>query len=218
MDAKNRIARRIAKEIRSGDVINCGIGIPTLVPNYIPPDLDIMFHSENGVLGVGPSPPLAEADPEIANAALYPITLVPGAAIFDSADAFAMIRSGAVTVAILGAIQVDEEGNLANWTIPGRLTIGMGGAMDLATGARRVIAATEHCAKDGSSKVLKKCTYPLTAKNKVGLIVTDKAVMEVTSKGLLLKEVASDTSVEEVVKLTDADLVVADDCHVAENF
>lgn len=218
MDIKNRIARRIAKEIKEGDIVNCGIGIPTLVPNYVPPDCDVTFHSENGVLGVGPSPPLAEADLEITNAGSYPITLIPGAAIFDSVTAFAMIRSGAVKVAVLGAIQVDQAGNLANWTVPGRLPIGMGGAMDLATGAKRVIVATEHCAKDGSPKILEECTYPLTAKGKVNLIVTEKAVIEVTPDGLLLKEVAADTSVDEVLELTQADLSVADDCRCAEDF
>ena len=218
MDARNRIAKRIAKEISRGDVVNCGIGIPTLVPNYVPQDLGVTFHSENGVLGVGPSPPLAEADPDISNASVYPITLIPGAAVFDSVTAFAMIRSGAVTMAILGAIQVDQKGDLANWTIPGQLPIGMGGAMDLATGAKRVIAATEHCNKDGSPKILKRCTYPLTAKGKVNLIVTEKAVMEVKPEGLLLREVAADTTVEDVLNLTDADLIVGDDCRVAEDF
>lgn len=218
MDIKNRIARRIAKEVRDDDIVNCGFGIPTLVPSYMPPGHGAFFHSENGVLGAGPPPPLPEADPDLTNAMAYPITLRKGGVFFDSVSAFAMMRSGTVTLAVLGAIQVDQDGNIANWTFPGQPPIGMGGAMDLATGAKRVIAATEHCSKDGSPKILKKCTFPLTARGKVNLIVSEKAVIEVTPKGLVLKEVAADTSIDEVLKLTEAGLTVAENCCVAEDF
>ncbi len=218
MDSKNRIARRIAKEIREGDVVNCGIGIPTLVPNHLPPDSGVMFQSENGILGVGPSPPLPEADPDIVNAFAYPVTVIPGGVFLDSAASFAMIRGGVIDVAILGAIQVDEEGDIANWTMPGQPPVGIGGGMDLANGAKRVIAATEHCSKDGTPKILKKCTYPLTAKNTVNLIVTEKAVIEVTPDGLVLKEVAGDSSIDEVLELTEASLTVADGCTVSDDF
>lgn len=218
MDIKNRIARRIAKEIRDGDIVNCGFGLPTLVPAHMPPHHGAFFHSENGVLGAGPSPPMAEADPDLTNAMAFPITLRKGGVFFDSVAAFAMMRGGAVTVAVLGAIQVDEHGDLANWTFPGQPPIGIGGAMDLANGAKRVIAATEHCAKDGTPKILRKCTFPLTAKGKVNLIVSEKAVIEVTPDGLLLREVAADSSIEEVVRLTEARLSVADDCRISEDF
>jgi len=218
MDIKNRIARRITKEIRNGDIVNCGFGLPTLVPAHMPPDHKAFFHSENGVLGAGPPPPVAEADPDLTNAMAYPITLRKGGVFFDSVTAFAMMRSGAVTLAILGAIQVDENGDLANWTFPGQPPIGIGGAMDLANGAQRVIAATEHCTKDGSPKILNKCTFPLTAQGKVNLIVTEKAVIEVTPDGLVLKEVSGDSSLEEVVDSTEARLIVADDFHISKFF
>jgi acetate CoA/acetoacetate CoA-transferase beta subunit len=208
--AKRIIAKRIAKELKDGELVNLGIGLPTLVANYIPEGVHVIFQSENGITGMGPMPEPGKEDVNITNAGGQYVTVLPGAAFFDSAFSFALIRGGHVDVTVLGALEVDEEGNLANWIIPGKLVPGMGGAMDLATGAKRVIVAMQHTAK-GQPKILKKCRLPLTAKGKVSLIVTELAVIEVTKEGLLLKEIHRDTSIEEVKSLTEANLIIPDD-------
>jgi acetate CoA/acetoacetate CoA-transferase beta subunit len=208
--AKRIIAKRIAKELKDGQLVNLGIGLPTLVANYIPEGVHVIFQSENGITGMGPMPEPGKEDVNIINAGGQYVTVLPGAAFFDSAFSFALIRGGHVDVTVLGALEVDEEGNLANWIIPGKLVPGMGGAMDLATGAKRVIVAMQHTAK-GQPKILKKCRLPLTAKGKVSLIVTELAVIEVTKEGLLLKEIHRDTSIEEVKSLTEANLIIPDD-------
>ncbi|ERM91318.1 CoA transferase subunit B [Caldanaerobacter subterraneus] len=208
--AKRIIAKRIAKELKDGQLVNLGIGLPTLVANYIPEGVHVIFQSENGITGMGPMPEPGKEDVNIINAGGQYVTVMPGAAFFDSAFSFALIRGGHVDVTVLGALEVDEEGNLANWIIPGKLVPGMGGAMDLATGAKRVIVAMQHTAK-GQPKILKKCRLPLTAKGKVSLIVTELAVIEVTKEGLLLKEIHRDTSIEEVKSLTEANLIIPDD-------
>ncbi|MBI3327583.1 MAG: CoA transferase subunit B, partial [Nitrospinae bacterium] len=203
-----RIAKRIARELKAGDVVNIGIGLPTLVVEFIPNDLDLTIQSENGFLGLGQSPKRGEEDPDLVNAGGGYVTLLPGGVFFDSITSFGMIRGGYIDVTILGALQVDQEGNLANWMIPGQRVPGIGGAMDLAVGAKRVIVATEHVTREGHSKILKRCTLPLTARREVDLIVSDLAVMEVTPGGLLLREVAPHITTDEVRHLTDADLIV----------
>ncbi|MFB3844589.1 MAG: CoA transferase subunit B [Candidatus Cloacimonadaceae bacterium] len=208
MDKRELISKRIAQELHDGDYVNLGIGLPTEVANHIPEGIHVIFQSENGMLGVGPAPAPGSEDKDLINAGGGFITELPGASYFDSATSFAIIRGGHIDITVLGALQVDQHGNLANWMIPGKLVPGMGGAMDLVTGAKKVIVATEHCDKYGNSKILKQCTLPLTAKGKVNLIVTDMAVLEVASYGLVLKEIAAGLTVENVVKATDADLVV----------
>lgn len=207
------IVKRVAQELKDGDLVNLGIGMPTLVANYIPEGIDIMLHSENGFVGLGPSPKPGEENKDIVNAGAQPVTHVTGAAYFDSAMSFTIIRGGHLDITVLGALQVDQMANLANWMIPGKMVPGMGGAMDLVAGAKRVIVAMEHTAK-GEPKILKKCTLPLTAAGKVNLIVTDMGVMEFTPKGLVLKELAPDTTVEEVVAATEAELIIAEDLKV----
>jgi len=202
------IAKRVAQEFKDGDLINLGIGLPTLVANYFPPDKKIWLQSENGFIGMGPKPKEDEFDPDIADAGGNPVTLVKGACCFDSATSFALIRGGHLDATVLGALQVDEDGNLANWLIPGKLVPGMGGAMDLVIGAKRVIVATEHNLKDGSPKILHRCTLPLTAVHVVDLIVTELAVIDVTEDGLVLREVAPYTTIEEVIERTEAKLIV----------
>jgi acetate CoA/acetoacetate CoA-transferase beta subunit len=208
MDKRAMIGARIARELKDGDYVNLGIGLPTEAVNHIPEGVRVIFQSENGMLGVGPKPLDGQEDQDMINAGGGFITALPGAAFFDSATSFAIISGGHIDVTVLGALQVDQQGNLANWMIPGKLVPGMGGAMDLVTGAKKVIVAMEHCDKNGNSKVLKQCTLPLTAKAKVSLIVTDLAVIEVTPEGLLLREVTEGLSVEDVVKATEAELII----------
>ena len=207
---KEVIAKRVAMELHDGDIVNLGIGIPTLVANYLPSGVEIFLQSENGILGMGPAPRPGFEHPQLINAGGMPVTFLPGAAAFDSAMSFGLIRGGHVDATVLGALQVDEEGHLANWMIPGKLVPGMGGAMDLVTGAKKVIVAMQHVNKNGTSKIVKKCSLPLTSIRRVNLIVTDMAVIEVTENGLILKEVAPKTTVEEVIKATEAKLAIPD--------
>jgi len=200
------IAKRVALELKDGDVVNLGIGLPTLVPNYLKPDVQVVLQSENGMIGMGASPAPGQEDPYYTNAGAGYVLPTVGAASFDSATSFAIIRGGHVDVSVLGALQVDEEGNLANWNIPGKLVPGMGGAMDLLTGARKVILAMEHTAK-GNKKIMKKCTLPLTAKGQVDMIVTEMCVINVTDKGLVVTEINPEFTKEDVQAATEATLI-----------
>ena len=204
------IAQRAARELHDGDVVNLGIGLPTLVTNYVPTGVQVILQSENGLIGMGPTPETGKENPELTNAGGGCVTALPGASLFDSATSFGIIRGGHVNVSILGALQVDEQGNLANWMIPGKKTPGMGGAMDLLAGARRVILAMEHTAGE-TKKILKKCTLPLTAAGQVNMIITEMGVMEITPEGIVLKEINSEFTVEQVQAATEAELIISKD-------
>ena len=211
MDTRAFIAQRIAKEFKTGMVVNLGIGIPTGAANYIPDGVRVILQTENGGLLFGPKPERSFADPDVANAGGEPITMLPGASSFDLSMSFCIIRGGHVDATVLGALEVDAEGNIANWNIPGKYVPGMGGGMDLLTGAKRVIVAMNHVDKNGNPKIRKTCTLPLSARKAVDLIITDKAVLSVETEGLMLLEVAPGSSIEEIRRLTEADLMVSSD-------
>lgn len=210
MDAREIIARRAARELQDGFYVNLGIGIPTAVANYVPEGMEVILQSENGMLGVGPYPVAGHEDADLVNAGKETVTELPGTAYFSSADSFAMIRGGHVNLSILGALQVDREGNLANWMVPGKMLKGMGGAMDLVASARRVIVAMEHATKNGAPKILEACTLPLTGSGVVDTIITELAVMRVTPQGLVLEELGPDATVEQVQRLTGCSLIVTE--------
>jgi 3-oxoacid CoA-transferase subunit B len=209
VEKRERIVKRIARDLRDGFYVNLGIGLPTLVANYVPEGVEVVLQSENGMLGVGPFPIEGEEDADLINAGKETVTEIPGTAYFSSADSFAMIRGGHIDLSVLGAMEVDQEGNLANWMIPGKVVKGMGGAMDLVAGARRTVIAMEHTTREGAPKILKRCTLPLTGLKVVNTIVTEMAYITVTPQGLVLEEVAEGLTPEDVQKVTEARLIVS---------
>ena len=215
MDTKDFIAKRVAQELKNGDVVNLGIGLPTLVANHVPEGIEITLHAEHGIIGIGPAAKPGEEDYEITNAGGFPVTVLPGASFLNSAASFAVIRGGRVDVTILGALQVDAKGNLANWMVPGKRVPGMGGAMDLVVGAKKTIVAMEHTIK-GAPKIFESCTYPLTAVGVVKQIITEMGVMEITEDGIVLTEIAPDLSVDDIQAATDAKLIISENLKVMD--